>query len=130
MAMGYPLPTAVANRSEVTLERLKRHLNYDPGYTDDDVRLASALNRAKADVDKTLWNYFTDDDLPTGNPQPIPPDVEEFILHRAARFFEWNVERQNYAQLNQVGQTSTSGNNVDDYEDIMHLRDPLGLVGF
>lgn len=128
----YPLPTAVYDRSAVTPDACKTYCKIDSGYKEQDDEIDRMLSSVKRDVDKTLWNYFTDNDLPSGNKQDIPEDVEQFILRRFARLFDWRVERQGEESLAQTGSAklNMSATDVDDYEPIMHLRDPLGLVGF
>lgn len=115
--------------------KLKAHLKIDEGFTDDDDLIDQKLAATKRQVDKTLWNYFTDDDLPTGSTTdiPIPPDVEEFVLRRAARLYEWVIENQEKDQTDQVGSAAITPEDPEgcgDWEPIMYLRDPLGLIGF
>lgn len=127
----YPMPTAVQIRSATNLEKVKNALGIDTSFTEDDARLTRILEAVKRDVDKTLWNYFTDDDLPSGTPQDIPEDVELFIERRTCRLYEWSVEGQRKDSIQGQGSAELSAPDpVCDYEPILYLRDPLNLVGF
>ncbi len=136
MADPYPMPTAVQTRSATNADAFKVYCKIDEAYKGQDDEIETILAAVKRDVDKTLWNYFTHNDLPTGTPVDIPEDVELFIKKRAARHFEWRVERQEQEKLDQEGSaalrvsTGKQSADVDDYEPILYLRDPLGLIGF
>ena len=136
MSDPYPIPTAVYDRSSVDKDVAKDYCKIDQAYTDQDAEITATLNAVKRDVDKTLWNYFTVDDYPGSTPVDIPEDVDLFIKRRFARLFDWRTERQERESTDKLGSASIKSTpveqsqDVDDYEPILYLRDPLGLVGF
>lgn len=116
------------------LAQVKEHLRIHPDYTVFDDELTAYLATAKEDADKFLLNPFTSNGRSNGTPIDIPPSVYTWVLKRVAQLRAWPTLGTNTSQLNGVGSTkgSLSGAEVplEQVMDIIHLRDPAGLVGF